>query len=128
MWGLVPALLYPHADFQSKITIIAIIGGILGGGAMSLYVVPRALFTFLGAVCIGTAIGLFRAGQTLDLGLIALLSCYTIALMRAGWTLAITYAESVLSTIELKEKSETISLLLRDFSENASDWHSRKNP
>ncbi len=122
MWGLVPALLYPHADFQSKITIIAIIGGILGGGAMSLYVVPRALFTFLGAVCIGTAIGLFRAGQTLDLGLIALLSCYTIALMRAGWTLAITYAESVLSTIELKEKSETISLLLRDFSENASDW------
>ena len=122
MWGLVPALLYPHADFQSKMTIIAIIGGILGGGAMSLYVVPRALFTFLGAVCIGTVIGLFKSGDNLDLGLIALLSCYTIALMRAGWTLAITYAESVLSTIRLNEKSETISLLLRDFSENASDW------
>ena len=122
MWGLVPALLYPAADFQTKITIIAIIGGILGGGAMSLYVVPRALFTFLAAVCIGTAIGLFRAGHSLELGIIALLACYTIALMRAGWTLAITYAESVLSTIQLNEKSETISLLLKDFSENASDW------
>ncbi len=122
MWGLVPAMLYPHADFQTKITIIGIIGGILGGGAMSLYVVPRALFTFLGAVCIGTIVGLALAGDSLDFALVALLSCYTIALMRAGWTLALTFAESVISTIQLNEKSETISVLLKDFSEEASDW------
>jgi len=122
LWGLVPALLYPIADFPTKITIIAVIGGILGGGAMSLYVIPRALFAFLGAVAIGTSIGLARSGEVLDFGVIAELSCYIIALMRAGWTLAATFAESIVSTIQLNEKNETISLLLKDFAENASDW------
>ncbi len=122
MWGLVPALLYPAADFQSKIMVLSVIGGILGGGAMSLYVIPRALFVFLGSVVLGTAIGLARSGQPVDLALFAFLAFYMIALLRGGWTLAVNFAESAISSINLNEKSETISLLLKDFSENASDW------
>ncbi|KAG1700484.1 hypothetical protein GQR58_005178 [Nymphon striatum] len=51
-----------------------------------------------------------------------MLAVYSASLMRAGLTMANTFAKNTVTSFELSDQSETISLLLRDFSESASDW------
>lgn len=122
MWGMLPVFYIPEADPAAHYIVSVLMVGLLGGGAMSLYVVPRAMFAYLAAMAAGCLLGLALSGTAFDLALAAMLLLYVGVLMVAGSSMAATYAASVISEAELKEKTETISLLLKDFSEGASDW------
>ena len=122
LWALMPILLYPNIQEGDRVIIIAVMSGLMGGGALSLYAVPRAMFIWLAILTLGCAFALLNTWSTTSLIVLGLLVVYSISLMRAGYTLSATLAENIISGLELGRQSETISLLLKDFSENAKDW------
>jgi len=102
--------------------IIALISGMMGGGAISLYVVPQALFTWLGIITFGCAAGLIASATAVDYFVLGLLTVYSCALFKAGHSISHTYIRNHISGFEIKEQSATISILLKEYAENASDW------
>ena len=122
LWGILPVLLYPNLSDSYQAIIIALLCGMMGGGAMSLYFVPRALFTWISVLAIGCGAALFLDGSFASVIVLAMLTVYSASLMRAGYTMAKSFAKSAIVSFELSAQSETISLLLKDFAESTSDW------
>lgn len=122
IWAVMPILLYPNIAEGDRAIVIAIMSGLMGGGAISLYAVPRAMFIWLAILGIACAVALLKTPSPSSLIVLGLLVVYSISLMRAGYTLSATLAKNIISSFELSTQSETISLLLKDFSENAKDW------
>ncbi len=122
LWGILPVLLYPTLNPSYQAVVIALLCGMMGGGAMSLYFVPRALFTWVTVLAIGCGAALFLEGSYASVIVLVMLAVYSASLMRAGLTMANTFAKNTVTSFELIDQSETIGLLLRDFAESASDW------
>jgi len=122
IWALLPAMMYSEIELGYQVVILSVVSGILGGGAMSLYVIPRAMFIWIGLIAIGCMIGLLRVGDIPSYAVFSLLVVYVFALLRAGYSMAKTYALGEISSFALVEQSDTINLVLKDFSDNASDW------
>lgn len=122
LWAMMPILIYPNVSEGNHTIVIAVMSGLMGGGVISLYAVPRAMFIWLSILTIGCVVALFNAGTTASFTVLGLLVVYSLSLMRGGYTLSATHAENIISGFELGRQSETIGLLLKDFSENATDW------
>lgn len=122
LWALMPIMLFPYIAVEDRVVIIAVMSGLIGGGAMSLYVIPRAMITWILLLTTGCAIGLLLVPTPPNIIVLCLLILYSLALIRAGYTMAKKFTTSTLKGFELSNQSETIGLLLKDFSENASDW------
>ena len=122
LWALMPIFLYPQIAEADRIIIIAVMSGLMGGGAFSLYAVPRAMFTWIALLTFGCALALLQLQTSASLIVLGLLAVYAASLMRASYTMSKTLASNIISSFELENQSETIGLLLKDFSENASDW------
>jgi len=122
LWAMIPILLYPNISENERVIIVAVMSGLMGGGALSLYAVPSAMFTWLAIFTLGSVIALFYTWTSSSFTVLSLLVVYSVSLMRAGYTLSETLANNIISSFKLSHQSETISLLLKDFSENAKDW------
>ena len=122
MWAFIPMFFYPYTETGTQVLIMAITGGMMGGGAMSLCTVPKAMVIWLASMGVGCAIGLGIAGNPTDYGVMLLLCCYILMLMHSGRSLAMNYLNNLINAFKLEEKNDTISVLLKDFSENTSDW------
>ena len=121
-WAVLPMMLYSSVSSDYKGIVVAVLCGMLGGGAMSLYFIPRALFAWVTLMGVGGGAALMLEGTFASTIILAMLIIYCISLMRAGYTMAKIFATNTITSFELSDQSETISLLLKDFSENASDW------
>jgi len=122
LWAVMVIMIYPKLTPDYHAVAIAVMCGMLGGGAMSVYFIPRVLFVWVGIVTAGCGMALYLEGGFASYIVLAMLAVYSVSLMRAGHTMAKTFAESAISGFELTSQSETIGLLLKDFSENARDW------
>ena len=122
LWAIMPVMLYSHVAEGERIIIIAVMSGMIGGGAISLYAVPRSMAVWLFLLTAGCMIGLLKTPSYSNIIVLGMLVVYAISLMRAGCSMAKTFTANVLTGFEISSQSETIGLLLRDFSENASDW------
>jgi len=122
LWISMAIALYPNLSSDERGILIAVLSGMMGGGAMSLYYIPRALFVWVFIFVIGSSIALLIDPTKGNIAVIAMLMVYSAALCKAGHTMAKNFASNVLDGFEISEQSETIGLLLKDFSENASDW------
>jgi len=121
-WAALAAFVFPNVEPKSQIVIVAIVSGMMGGGAISLYIIPQALYTWLGVILLGAFVGLAQ-NLSLENGVVlGLLIVYCGALCKAGHSVSRTYAQRELSTFEIAEQAETIGVLLKDFSDNTSDW------
>ncbi len=121
-WGALPALLYPVSDYHTKLIIIAVTSGMLGGGALSLYVVPPAINAWILTITAGGLLGLMASGNWEDRAIASLLMIFAFSLWKASKSMSNTFASNVVTRFELAEKSETIGLLLKEYTDNASDW------
>ena len=121
-WAALAAFFYPQVPVEKHSILIAIISGMMGGGVISLYVVPRAMISWLVIITAGCVTGLALGATSENLAVIALLLVYFSALIKAGHSMAAIYASRAISEFEVTEQADTIGILLRDFSENTSDW------
>ncbi len=121
-WGVLAMIVFPQVEPKSQIVIVAIVSGMMGGGAISLYIIPQALYAWLGVIGAGAVIGLIQSVSPENLAVLGLITVYCAALFKAAHSMSQTYAQRELSTFEVADQAETIGVLLKDFSESTSDW------
>lgn len=122
MWGALPIFVYPGGDLTSQLTVIAFVGGMMGGGCFALYVVPHAVVGYLLGLSSTFATSLFLNNGPADSGVALLLTVYCLSLIITSMNAAQTFAANKVSESKVEEQASIIGLLLKDFEENASDW------
>lgn len=121
-WGALPMIMYGNGDAETRLMIVMVAAGMLGGGCIVLYVVPQAMLAWIAVLTAGYFAATLTSGHVVDWSTSALLAIYVISLTRSGYSMWKTFTEARLGMIEIRDQSETIEMLLDDFSENARDW------
>ncbi len=122
VWGVGFAVLMPAADSYEQIMLGWLVAGMMCGGAFTAWSMPSAAFAFTALAGIGGFLGMLGVpgvGQTWMPYAVPLLF---LLLMRTILVSTEVFRKSVFSEREVADKNGVISLLLRDFEENASDW------
>lgn len=120
-WALGPILLFPGANSTQQLVIVTVCAGMMCGGAYMLSTVPRAAVSLVVAIGVGFGIGVILQGGVYNWAIAAILVVYTMVMVRSTYWNYTNYLKTWLQQVELKQKSEVISLLLKDFEDTASD-------
>jgi diguanylate cyclase (GGDEF)-like protein len=121
VWAVVPALWFASGDPNQQLTIAILASGTLAAGGFSLAPMPLSSIAYVGFVAVGSVIGLLAAREPELSVLSLLLLCYA-AVVIAGAILIARQGEALLrSRLEQQRQGELVSLLLKDFEEQASD-------
>ncbi len=118
-WGALPVYFGVGAQAIDILIIWAAVTVLMGGATFSLASVPLGAATFV------TIAGLGLAYLTWNLGIpviSALTTIYTLALTAACLATGRTFALHRYNQLALKEKTEVVSLLLREFEDSGGDW------
>ena len=122
MWGLLPAIWLPSVGHEQELLVATLIAGMVGAGAFSLSSLPTAATAYVLTITCGGTIGLVR-GASDHLELIApLFFTYAAIIIYAVHGTAKFFEERTIAEESVKDRSEVIELLLREFQENGSDW------
>lgn len=106
-----------HAEHL--IALWTLISCIMVCGAISYAATPLAAIAFLMPCIVGVS-AMFDGGSQLPLR--ALATSYALSLLVGCLIYARTFARQHSTTLQLAEKSEVVSLLLREYEQGASDW------
>ena len=120
VWAIAPILFIANTA-STRLVVACLVAGMMSGG-FALATVPSAMIVFEAIFVLGSMIGLARHGKMIDLEVGILLCVYSYVLVRTAVTHAIRFVEDVVRRIEGERQRDLISLLLRDFETNASDW------
>jgi diguanylate cyclase (GGDEF)-like protein len=122
LWGVTLATLLFATSDTPDFVISVVIVGMLGGGAVALSFVPSALLAFIVPIATLTTIAILTH-QTVDTYFLSFLFLvYCFILLRAGMVFAKNLARSVCRDLERQKNADTISILLNEYAEGASDW------
>lgn len=115
-----PPLFFVHAsDPVEMISLWALMSCIMVGTALTYVGLPLSTLLFL------TVLGSANAHMMLGIGsfqLAAVIVCYALILLVTSLRHARAYSTQVTATTQLQEKSEVVSLLLREFEDSNADW------
>ncbi|MEM7069913.1 MAG: EAL domain-containing protein [Pseudomonadota bacterium] len=115
-------MVYPIATAQEQVIVIAAMAGVLGAGALSFYTIPKALLIWLSVITTGCTLALLLEGSSVSYGAILLLLVYSLALYKAGLTIGKIFVQAHMTRFEVTQQADTIGILLKEYSENLSDW------
>lgn len=122
LWGLLPLFVLPQGGVGEQVLTTNVIAGMSAGGAFALAAIPAAAAAYLGLMLgpalVAIGIGYIPASTPLfALGIIYFLTlAFTIVARYREFSKRISYQ------FRVQQQSETISLLLKDFEQSASDW------
>jgi two-component system, sensor histidine kinase len=122
VWGSLPLMLMPQIDPTSQIIIGALMTGMISGGAFALSTVPRAGLIYTWTMMVASCASLFLCAGPTYLVLVVFLLLYTSFMVRHLVSHGNLFLENLRSQFQHERQSETISLLLKDFQDNASSW------
>jgi len=122
IWGSLPLVLFAKADPLDQLILACLITGMISGGAFALSTVQRAglAYTWAMVLCSAGALLLCDGRAYLITGIFLLL--YAVFMSRNLMTHGQLFYANLRAQLELERKTEIISLLLKDFQANASDW------
>jgi len=113
-------MIVAHAgETEELVALWTLVSCIMVCSAISYAATPLAATAFL-LPCIGGLFAMF--GDGLQLPLHALATSYALSLLAGCFIYVRTFAHQHSSTAQLAEKSEVVSLLLREYEEGGSDW------
>jgi len=123
LWGFVPVLLLPiQADAVKLVTGIGI-AGVLCAAGFVLAVLPAVAIAFTVPIILGTAWGVLNLPDVAQAGGLAfLLMCYAAVMPFIGVSMARNFVQRLISESRIREQKDIISLLLKEFEANSSDW------
>ena len=119
IWAGSMLLLSGAAGAAQLVALWTLFSCIMVCGAISYAATPLAATGFLVA-CIAGLAALFRGEAQLPL--LALATSYALSLLAACFLYARTFARQHSASAQLEEKSEVVSLLLREYEDGGSDW------
>ncbi len=126
LWCVPVIFFYGVTDSIERGVLTAIMAGILSAGAISLARVPKAAITWLliaGSIhlVVSVLVG-FRTGDLADFT-IAIFSIFaTLGLLASVNERSSSFFKAYANTQSIKEKSEVIDLLLKDYETQATEW------
>ncbi len=119
LWGALPFWFGKGASPIDVLIIWAVLTTLMGAATFSLATIPLGAATFV------TVAGTGLAYLTWNLGIpviSALTTVYTVALTSACLATGRAFSLHRYSQLALKEKTEVVSLLLREFEDSGGDW------
>ncbi|MCA8904715.1 MAG: sensor domain-containing diguanylate cyclase, partial [Hyphomonas sp.] len=122
LWAVVPIIVMNAADPQGQMVMGIVLAGMMFAGAFLMSRLPDAAFSFIVPVGIGMVIALqFQQNPQYQYVSVITISYVGVLMLGVRWTHK-QFVEQHLNEAAVKEQSQLIGLLLRDFEESTSDW------
>jgi diguanylate cyclase (GGDEF)-like protein len=121
-WGLVSVGLLAFGPPDVQLFAGCVGAGMMSAGAITYRTLPRAALGWVFGSGLLAALGLFLVGTMASYVALGLLLCYILVLRDTILSNGQRFARAILQKRELQRSSETIQLLLNDFTEHGSDW------
>lgn len=122
IWGTLPLALFSRIEPTSQLILACLMVGMMSGGAFTLSTFPRAGLVYLATMTVACAGALLLCGTGPYLVTSVFLLLFAFFMARNIVSQGNLFLGNLKAQLELKRQTEIISLLLKDFQENASDW------
>ena len=122
IWGALPLALFSRIEPTSQLILACLMVGMMSGGAFTLSTFPRAGLVYLATMTIACAGALLLCGTGPYLVTAVFLLLFAFFMARNIVSQGNLFLGNLKAQLELERQTEIISLLLKDFQENASDW------
>lgn len=121
-WAAAPLFVMGSTSAEGQMVLSIVLAGMMFGGAFLLSRLPSAAFSYLVPVGIGLSASMAMEPGAVHHFIAVLTIVYLAVLIVAvRWT-HLQFVEQHLSEAAVKEQTQLIGLLLRDFEESTSDW------
>jgi signal transduction histidine kinase/FixJ family two-component response regulator len=121
-WGTLPLALFSRVAPTNQLILACLMVGMVSGGAFTLSTFPRAGLVYLATMTIGCAGALLLCGTGPYLVTALFLLLFAFFMARNIVSQGNLFLGNLKAQLALERQTEIISLLLKDFQENASDW------
>jgi signal transduction histidine kinase/CheY-like chemotaxis protein len=122
VWGLLPVVLLHRIEPMQQLILSCLVAGMIAGGAFALSIVPRAGLTYMWTMTLLSAVALFLCGAGPYLVTGVFLILFAGFMSRNVVAHGNLFFDNLKAQFQLERQTEIISLLLKEFQENASDW------
>jgi diguanylate cyclase (GGDEF)-like protein len=122
LWGSANALLMPIAPPSEQVFLAVIGAGMISAGAITFRARKPAALLYVGFSIPGGFLSLHSLGGIVGTASVCLLFCYAIVLAANIASAASEMEERYAHERDLAQSSETIHMLLNDYTEQGSDW------
>ena len=122
IWGALPLALLAKSDPTDQMIIACLMAGMISGGAFTLSTVPRAGLVYTWTMTFASAGALLLCGDKVHLFTAIFLLLYAAFMVRNIVSHGNLFQDNLRAQLQLERQTEIISLLLKEFQENASDW------
>ena len=122
LWGALPVMFFSGASTAQMVFLTCIMGGMMGSGTMALSIIPSAATVFCFFCGLGAAYVLIAAGEPVFLACLVLLGTYAVGITRLAHEHGRRFVKRYMDEQSIEEQRSTISVLLKDFENNSSDW------
>ena len=121
-WGAMPVVLLPLVGPQHQLIIACLMAGMISAGGFALASVPSAALAYTWTMTCASVLALLLCrDQTFAVTAVFLL-IYAVFISRNVVSNGDLFFDNLRAQLQLERQTETISLLLKEFQENASDW------
>ncbi|MCP5152548.1 MAG: EAL domain-containing protein [Ectothiorhodospiraceae bacterium] len=121
LWAIPPATLFPGAELDQQLFLVAITTGMMCAGGFALSTVRNAGSAFAIILGMGAAVALLRSDLGVALPMCALLVIYAATVVLSVVFTSSTFRARVVAELEAEQQHQVIGLLLRDFEQHAAD-------
>lgn len=122
IWGTLPLALFARVEPTSQLILACLMVGMMSGGAFTLSTFPRAGLIYLATMTVACAGALLLCGAGPYLVTSVFLLLFAFFMARNIVSQGNLFLGNLKAQLELERQTEIISLLLKEFQENASDW------
>jgi two-component system, sensor histidine kinase len=122
VWGALPLALFPRVGPTGQMIIACLMAGMIAGGAFTLSTAPRAGLVYIWTMTCASAASLLLADGKVHFFTAIFLLLFAVFMARNVVSHGNLFLENLQAQLKLERQTEIISLLLKEFQENASDW------
>jgi hypothetical protein len=121
-WGTMPIVLLPAIDPTYQMIVTCLMAGMISAGGFALATVPGAGLTYTWTMTAASAAALLLCRLEVYTVTAIFLIIYAVFISRNLISNGNLFFVNLRAQLQLARQTETISLLLKEFQENASDW------
>src|SRR5665647_2278515 len=121
-WGALPVMLLPVIGPTHQLIVACLMAGMISAGGFALSTVPSAGLAYTWTMTCASVLALLLCRVELFAVTGVFLLIYAVFISRNVVSNGNLFFDNQLAQLQLERQTETISLLLKEFQENASDW------
>lgn len=121
-WGAMAVVMLPAIGPTHQLIVACLMAGMISAGGFALSTVPSAGLAYTWTMASASAVALLLCWDETYVVTAVFLLFYAVFISRNVTLNGRLFFDNIRAQLQLERQTETISLLLREFQENASDW------